>query len=522
MKGALLVLGLAVLLLGFAPTAEAAQVRLLVAVGAHDGMPNEARLRHAGADARRFADVLTRLGGVTPDRATVLVDRPPAEVLAAIRRAAAAAASAPGDEVMVIFYFSGHGDAEDLHMGGERLPLAALASALDAVPAGVRLEILDACRSRPRAKGLRRVEPFAIALDDRRDGPRGRVVMLASSDGEDAQESDVLGGGIFTHYLVSGLRGAADRDGDGQVTFDEAYSWAFARTLRHSASGEGGLQHAEREVDLSGAGAIVLTRPEDADASLVLPADSDVQYLVYRLPTGSVFAEAWGRAERRLALALPAGRFLVQRRGAGRYGAAEVAIPWGGRAELRAEDFEAIPLTRLIARGGQVLADRHELGLGYAALGDPARAVGHRLELRYGFRFDDLAVTIGIGAGLEPWETDANEVLSRWLGGDLRVEGRLRVEPVELRLALGVGWRWLDERLTRKESDRYAAAGLPATSSSSALAAGPVAAVDVRVPLARAWWLVAGLEGSLLFLDEAGEARLRWDAGLRLGVQLTF
>ncbi|TNF22746.1 MAG: caspase family protein, partial [Deltaproteobacteria bacterium] len=474
------------------------------------------------ADARRVASVLTRLGGVAPDRVTVLVDRTPAEVLEALRRASEAAARFSAEDVVLFFYFSGHGDADDLHMAGERLPLATLARTLDAVPAGVRLEILDACRSRPRAKGLHRVEPFALSVDDLGTRPRARIRVQASSDGEDAQESDALGGGVFTHYLVSGLRGAADRDGDGQITFDEAYSWAFARTLRHSASGAGGLQHAEREVELSGAGTLVLTRPRTSDAALVLPADHDVQYLVYQLPGGAVFAEAWASAERRLTLALPAGRFLVQRRGTARYGAAEVAIPWGGRAELDADDFEAIPLARLVARGGRVLADRHELGVGYAALGNPERAVGHRLQLRYGYRFDDLAVTIGLGAGLEPWDTGANEVLSRWVGGDARVEGRLLLEPLELRLAGGVGWRWLHERLTRKDADRYAAAGLATESSSAAIGLGPAAAVELRVPLAGAWWLVAGVEGTFLLFDEAGDPRLRWDAGASLAGQVTF
>ena len=41
----------------------------------------------------------------------------------------------------------------------------------------------------------------------------------------------VLGGSLFTHHLLSAMRGASDSDGDGQVTLFEAYSYAYERTL---------------------------------------------------------------------------------------------------------------------------------------------------------------------------------------------------------------------------------------------------------------------------------------------------
>ena len=44
---------------------------------------------------------------------------------------------------------------------------------------------------------------------------------------EAAQESDRICASYFTHYLVSGFRGAADLSGDGKVTLNEAYQFAF-------------------------------------------------------------------------------------------------------------------------------------------------------------------------------------------------------------------------------------------------------------------------------------------------------
>jgi uncharacterized caspase-like protein len=54
---------------------------------------------------------------------------------------------------------------------------------------------------------------------------KGRVVLTASRAGEVSEERDDLGHGVFTYYLLEGLKGKADVDGDNFVTVDEAYSY---------------------------------------------------------------------------------------------------------------------------------------------------------------------------------------------------------------------------------------------------------------------------------------------------------
>jgi uncharacterized caspase-like protein len=63
---------------------------------------------------------------------------------------------------------------------------------------------------------------------------RGYAFLTSSSPDEVAQESDHIGASFFTHYLVSGLRGAADVTGEGKVTLNEAYQFAFNETLGHN------------------------------------------------------------------------------------------------------------------------------------------------------------------------------------------------------------------------------------------------------------------------------------------------
>ena len=61
------------------------------------------------------------------------------------------------------------------------------------------------------------------AFLDRVTSGKGRVVISASGANEVSSESDQLKQGIFTYYLLEGLKGEADIDKDGLVTVDEAF-----------------------------------------------------------------------------------------------------------------------------------------------------------------------------------------------------------------------------------------------------------------------------------------------------------
>ena len=90
----------------------------------------------------------------------------------------------------------------------------------------MRILVIDSCRSGAvtRVKGGRPAPPILLGDTQELDG-EGVIVLTASAAGEDAQESDQLGGSFFTHYLLSGLRGAADDNGDQVVTVAEAFSY---------------------------------------------------------------------------------------------------------------------------------------------------------------------------------------------------------------------------------------------------------------------------------------------------------
>ena len=86
-----------------------------------------------------------------------------------------------------------------------------------------------------------------------------------------SQESDEIQGSFFTHHLTTGLRGDADQNRDGRVTLDEAYTYAYARTVAATAATRGGAQHPTYEYDLRGAGDVVLSRPSSGAVTVTFP-----------------------------------------------------------------------------------------------------------------------------------------------------------------------------------------------------------------------------------------------------------
>jgi uncharacterized caspase-like protein len=54
---------------------------------------------------------------------------------------------------------------------------------------------------------------------------KGRIVLTASRVNQVSQERDSLGHGVFAYYLLEGLNGKADQDGDGIITVDKIYNY---------------------------------------------------------------------------------------------------------------------------------------------------------------------------------------------------------------------------------------------------------------------------------------------------------
>jgi len=189
--------------------------RFAIVIGNDRGAADEQPLRYAESDARRVYDVLRELGGFTPANMVLLSGedaRTAEDTVIAINERVRSALALPGSQAMLFVYYSGHADAEALHLGDSELPARRLAQLVHGSAATFRLMVLDACRSGAltRRKGGKIVAASRLLSEDALPGS-GLAVLAASAAHEDAQESEAIRGSFFTHAFVSGLMGAADQ-----------------------------------------------------------------------------------------------------------------------------------------------------------------------------------------------------------------------------------------------------------------------------------------------------------------------
>lgn len=156
--------------------------------------------------------------------------------------------------------------------------------------------ILDCCFSgafAARAKGS-----DELGLGERFLGQgRGRVVLTASRGSEYSFEGEPLPGqdspgSVFTRALVDGIRsGAADLDGDGYVSVDDAYGYAFdhVRSSDAQQTPQRWLYGAEGTILLARSPAGVAVTPAELPAGISNSLDSS--YLPVRLGAVDALAE---------------------------------------------------------------------------------------------------------------------------------------------------------------------------------------------------------------------------------------
>jgi hypothetical protein len=317
-------------LLLLATSANAAPVHLAIVYGHNGGTALHAPLRFAEADAARVAATLTEVAGVKPEDLKLLQGKPREDLDAAIQWATARVAAihkTPGSQAILTVYLSSHGDdGRGLELGPQTLPWAELKASIAATKADVRVAFVDACN----ASGLldvsgKRAGAFEIKAEDRLT-VSGEAWVTSSAANEPSLEAGAYKGSVFTHHLIAALRGAADRSADGLISLEEAYRYAYARTVE----GESG-QHPGYGFKLAGYGELVVSTPKTAASTLALPkgleaitvADAATQdrFLEVRLPEGRL-------------LALPAGRWQLEVWRSGKARAGRLTLAAGDHVTL--------------------------------------------------------------------------------------------------------------------------------------------------------------------------------------------
>jgi Caspase domain len=325
-------------------------------VGSNLGGAAQPPLRYAESDARHMAALLRELGGYRPDHVQLALHPTRAQLYAAldVLTARAVTEAGAGRRPRVFFYYSGHARSSALNLGDEDVPLAELRERLIGLSDGLTIVVLDACQSGSfsRVKGAEPSADFSYNSLARLSAT-GVAVLASSSASELSQESDRLGSGYFTHHLLVGLRGAGDASGDGKVSLDEAYRYAYHQTLLATAATRIGAQHVSLEVDLRGKGEVPITTPAAADAQLELPAALDGEVLVERRSARAVVAELHKATGTAVRLGLPAAgyRVLVRAPRADHLRRCDVDLVRGQVTTLAVEGCPRVALSETEVRG---------------------------------------------------------------------------------------------------------------------------------------------------------------------------
>jgi hypothetical protein len=241
------------------------------------------RLRYTVADAEAIYQTLIGPAGFKKDNVLLLTDRSERKpTLRNIKWALGTflGRSAQKDDTVLIF-FAGHGAPEVDSRGLERdglakylipsdadpddlystaLPMDELQTIFARIEAERVVAFLDACYSGAvSGPGLGRTfasrKTRAGTVDDlfleRLTRSKGRAIVTASRTSEVSIELPELGHGIFTYYLVNGLRGAADLNRDGIISLQELYEYVEQQVSVKSRA-VGGNQHPVMKGELEG------------------------------------------------------------------------------------------------------------------------------------------------------------------------------------------------------------------------------------------------------------------------------
>jgi tetratricopeptide (TPR) repeat protein len=210
-------------------------------------------LRYADADAQAFYDFLRSdragLGGFAEANVKLLLNDQ--ATYREIRSALFTFLKGATEDDQVVIYFAGHGapdpqrlsnlyllthDTELRDIAGSAFPMEDMTKAIRELYARDILVVTDACHSAgvggqvaTRDLGLNQINESFLQQLSASTG--GLAIFTASGANQLSQEDERWGGGhgVFTHYLLEGLNGAADEDHDRIVSLVEMMEYTRGR-----------------------------------------------------------------------------------------------------------------------------------------------------------------------------------------------------------------------------------------------------------------------------------------------------
>lgn len=222
--------------------------------GAPLSSPTDSGLLYADRDAREFADFIgTREGRAFPPNNVHLVTNQQADRDRLFQEFRWLKQSA-GPADLVYVFFAGHGvefdnesyflpaDANRKNVDSAGIPMREFFTKVTRDLSAKQVVVfVDACHSAAAMEGARDHQTIDIQREwDRLNSKEGQVAMaiFSSLSNQQSWEDPELGGGhgLFTWYLLEGLRGAAHATGDGWITAASVLEYVRAKVEAQSLS----------------------------------------------------------------------------------------------------------------------------------------------------------------------------------------------------------------------------------------------------------------------------------------------
>lgn len=324
--------------------------RFGIFIGSNNGGKDRVALRYAVSDAQAVSNVFLQMGGIANEDSVLLVDPNIREInrrIDAMREQVLKTAKTDR-RTEIIFYYSGHSDDEGLLLNREKYYYRELREKINSIPSDMRIVILDSCASGAftRIKGGEKTLPFLL---DNSSTAEGYAFLTSSSANESSQESDRIASSYFTHSLVAGLRGAADTVGDGRVTLNELYRYAYAETMARTETSLYGTQHPSYDIQINGSGDLVLTDVKQTSAGIVID-EKVTGRLTIRDNQERLIVEI-NKTARVLELGLEPGLYSITLQQSGDVFRTEVTLIQGQRTLVSMKDFNRIGTDSARRRG---------------------------------------------------------------------------------------------------------------------------------------------------------------------------
>ncbi|MCB0651214.1 MAG: caspase family protein [Saprospiraceae bacterium] len=213
---------------------------LIIGISGYSHMP---ALRYPDDDAYRiFAFLQSPSGGAIPeDQIRILIDE--AATKDNIKNAMKEIFWKAGPNDLVFMYFSGHGLKGaflpiDFDGTANKLYHEEVVQILDKSPAKYKLCIADACHSGSllALKGGTEPSVFGKYYESLANAKAGTALIMSSKSDETSLESSGLRQGVFTHFLIRGMKGEADSNGDKIVNVQELYNYVYTNVREYTGN----------------------------------------------------------------------------------------------------------------------------------------------------------------------------------------------------------------------------------------------------------------------------------------------